>query len=573
MTRGRILRLVAVAALAPMGVGVLRLLPVSPASAVPWLTTTLAAIVALAAAADTARRLAASLRTHALADVLDAIAPAAVAASAAAATLGTTGRPGSLLLGLAVAGIAWLASSAVPAVERAGGLLAGGGVVAGAVLVLAATLFVTWPAWAVPALGVGAATGIGAASVMRERRDGSSGSGAILAALAGTAAALAVSRADSGEMLLALLALASTAALHAVEPARRPTAADAPPRLPGHRGPSLPPLAADLAEGLLLLDRDERLLDWNVAAATLVDLGPDPRGRPIADVVGPLVGDAAWRLLHGAGAGERRRTTTQRGRPLELTVSDASPDGMLLVVRDLSLERGESTEAARLARELRGTIEELLDARRTIELQRDEIERAAAVDPLTAVLSRRALLDRLRSEAAEARRYSHPVAVVVVDVDGFAAVNRDHGLGVGDAVLRELALRLRLRMREADALGRLAGDAFGVILPHTDERGAAIFADTILRRLVSRPVATAAGPLAVQVSIGVALMRAGMDLDDEGLLVAAGEALAAAQRGGGNRIAFDRQHGFVRLEEARSERGPTSRPGGDDDPAARDTGG
>jgi diguanylate cyclase (GGDEF)-like protein len=222
-------------------------------------------------------------------------------------------------------------------------------------------------------------------------------------------------------------------------------------------------------------------------------------------------------------------------------------------------------EALRLARELRGTIEELLQARHTIELQREELARSAAHDPLTGVATRRLALERLGIEAAESRRYNHPVAVMLLDVDGFTQLNHEHGLAVGDVVLRELALRLRLRMRAADALGRIGGDSFIAILPHTDERGAAVFADALRRRLISRPIATDAGELTIAVSIGVAFMRPGMDLTADELLAAADEALASARAAGGNRIAFDRQHGFVRLEgrpdtvaDGRSEDGSAS---------------
>ena len=211
-------------------------------------------------------------------------------------------------------------------------------------------------------------------------------------------------------------------------------------------------------------------------------------------------------------------------------------------------------ESLRLARELRGTIEELMHARRTIELQRDEIAQAASVDPLTAVATRRAILERLRIEAAGARRYPHSLAVLLLDLDGFAGINRDHGLAIGDEVLREVALRLRLRMRGADALGRVGGDSFIALLPHTDETGAATFADALRTRLLSRPIATSAGEIVVRVSIGVAFMRSGMGLTDEELLAAADEALASARAAGGNRIAFDRMHGLVRLEERRADR-------------------
>ena len=210
-------------------------------------------------------------------------------------------------------------------------------------------------------------------------------------------------------------------------------------------------------------------------------------------------------------------------------------------------------DAARLARELRGTIEELLHARRTIELQREEIAQTAAVDALTGVGSRRAILERVRIEAAEARRYQHPIAVLLLDLDDFGRLNHERGMVVGDEVLREVALRLRLRIRSADALGRMGGDSFLALLPHTDETGAATFADALRRRLLSRPIETSAGEVVVGVSIGVAFMRAGAGLTDEELLAAADEALASARFAGGNRIAFDRAHGLIRLEERRAD--------------------
>jgi diguanylate cyclase (GGDEF)-like protein len=217
-------------------------------------------------------------------------------------------------------------------------------------------------------------------------------------------------------------------------------------------------------------------------------------------------------------------------------------------------------EALRLARELRGTIEELLHARRTVELQREELARTATHDPLTGVATRRSILERLALEAAESRRYAHPVAVMLLDVDGFSEINHRHGFTSGDDVLRELALRLRLRMRAADALGRVGGDSFMAILPHTDERGAAVFADVLRRRLISRPITIDAGEMTISISIGVAFMRPGMELTADELLASADEALASAKAAGGNRIAFDRRHGLVRLEE---RRGPASEPAGE----------
>jgi len=221
-----------------------------------------------------------------------------------------------------------------------------------------------------------------------------------------------------------------------------------------------------------------------------------------------------------------------------------------------TVERAPDVEATRLTRELRGTIAELLQVRRTVELQRDEILRLETVDVLTGAGSRRAILGRLASEAAEARRYAHPLAALLLDVDGFSALNREHGMGIGDEVLREVALRLRLRTRAADALGRVGADSFLLLLPHTDEAGAAGFANALLERLLSRPIDTYDGELRVAVSIGVAFMRPGMELSDDELLADADQALASARAAGGNRVAFDRRHGLLRLDDRRSRNAP-----------------
>jgi diguanylate cyclase (GGDEF)-like protein len=306
------------------------------------------------------------------------------------------------------------------------------------------------------------------------------------------------------------------------------------------------------------------------AAAALVMAAALPaRSTALGLLAGALVAlalsrpgafDAAAPLLAMAGCGLAIAWTATWGRDSTLRLDRSEGPAELTATRVplLPWPMSRASEAAeeestRLARELRGTIEELLEARQTIELQRAEIARAATVDPLTGVASRRHVLERLRTEAAEARRYTHPLAVLLLDIDAFAQLNHEHGLAIGDAVLRELALRMRLRIRAADALGRSGGDSFVVIMPHTDESGAAIFADALRRRLTTRPVSTEAGEITVGVSIGVAFVRPGMTLSDEELLVAADEALASAKAAGGNRIAFDRLHGLARLDERREE--------------------
>lgn len=227
-----------------------------------------------------------------------------------------------------------------------------------------------------------------------------------------------------------------------------------------------------------------------------------------------------------------------------------SPDAEPATAVDRSAE---DAERDRLGRELRAALGELTDARHTIALQRAELERAAEVDTLTGVASRTAIMDRLREEVASARRYPHPVSIVVVDIDGMGELNAEHGTAAGDTVLRELALRMRVRIREADAIGRLAGDAFLAILPHTDEKGATVFAEAIRDRATQRPIATGKGEVSVTLSIGVTTMRSRQEMSADTLLSWADEAVASARAGGGNVIAYDRLHGLARLDERRKE--------------------
>lgn len=275
------------------------------------------------------------------------------------------------------------------------------------------------------------------------------------------------------------------------------------------------------------------------------------------DAIPPLLA-----MLAGGVACTWERIAADRAAPVQpMALEPPALTTSLGPMQPSTQSRATDDEAMRLAHELRGTIEELMQSRRTIELQREELLRNASHDQLTGVATRRLVLERLAIEVAESRRYAHPVAAVLIDIDGFTRLNHDHGLAVGDDVLRELALRLRLRMRAADALGRVGGDSFLAILPHTDERGAAVFSDAVRSRLVARPIMTAAGEQTVAISIGVAFMRPGMELSPDELLAAADEALASARAAGGNRIAFDRMHGLMRIDERQSFEGPSSSDG------------
>ena len=105
--------------------------------------------------------------------------------------------------------------------------------------------------------------------------------------------------------------------------------------------------------------------------------------------------------------------------------------------------------------------------------RRRELERVSRTDALTGSLNRRGFEERLEGQLAQARRGAHPLALVVVDLDRFKAVNDRQGHAAGDAVLRRTAAALQATVRPGDAVGRLGGDEFAVLLPGTGADGAA----------------------------------------------------------------------------------------------------
>ena len=99
-------------------------------------------------------------------------------------------------------------------------------------------------------------------------------------------------------------------------------------------------------------------------------------------------------------------------------------------------------------------------------------ERLARVDPTTGAANRRAFFEAVEAEIARAARYGKPLAIGVLDLDKFKAVNDSLGHAAGDEALRAVVGLLRRDLRAVDTVARLGGDEFGLILPETAEEGA-----------------------------------------------------------------------------------------------------
>ncbi len=156
------------------------------------------------------------------------------------------------------------------------------------------------------------------------------------------------------------------------------------------------------------------------------------------------------------------------------------------------------------------------------------IRQLAGTDELTGLANRRTFEADLARRVAIAHRRDQPLAVAMLDLDGFKQLNDRHGHAHGDQVLREVATAWRGRLRRGDLLARVGGDEFGLLLNDCSLEDA--------RRIGAQLIA--ATPAEVGSSAGVAVLQPGQAPD--GLVRAADEALYTSKRGGGGTVAAPR---------------------------------
>ncbi|TMD03577.1 MAG: GGDEF domain-containing protein, partial [Chloroflexi bacterium] len=162
-----------------------------------------------------------------------------------------------------------------------------------------------------------------------------------------------------------------------------------------------------------------------------------------------------------------------------------------------------------------------------------ELETVTRTDALTGIYNRRHLEERLQGVLSSARRHHEPAAVLMIDVDHFKSINDSLGHAGGDAVLREVAERLRHRVRLEDVVGRWGGEEFLVLSAIADADAAAVLAERLRAAIADEPFEIeGAGRIRVTVSIGCA---AGAG-DAEALLRQADAALYEAKAQGRNRF-------------------------------------
>ena len=211
------------------------------------------------------------------------------------------------------------------------------------------------------------------------------------------------------------------------------------------------------------------------------------------------------------------------GEELGVAVVECGPDRARLAAAELELLEQSAHRIALSVRTMR-----LLH----------EVERLAASDPLTGLPNRRLFDATLDREIARARRSGSPLAVGLIDVDHFKAVNDEHGHQVGDQVLCELAAALRGALREEDVVARYGGEEFVVLLPDAAADAAVMVAERL-----RAAVATGVSRLPITISVGVAALDPGSG--GAGVVARADAALYEAKRSGRDRVVLWRPRRLV----------------------------
>lgn len=158
----------------------------------------------------------------------------------------------------------------------------------------------------------------------------------------------------------------------------------------------------------------------------------------------------------------------------------------------------------------------------------------ANYDSLTGVLNRRAFLERVVQEETAMQRHPRPATLVLLDIDGFKAVNDIHGHATGDDVLACCAAILRDEMRASDVFARWGGEEFVALLPNTEAADAAVTAERYRLAIERADCATWPEDLHITASFGVAEFQTPEAFD--AALAAADKALYAAKAAGRNTV-------------------------------------
>jgi two-component system cell cycle response regulator len=172
---------------------------------------------------------------------------------------------------------------------------------------------------------------------------------------------------------------------------------------------------------------------------------------------------------------------------------------------------------------------------RVVQYQQN-LEYQTQIDPLTGLFNRRAFERKIEEEFERAKRYSHPLSLLLLDIDNFKSINDTYGHHGGDTALVKISETLRERTRRSDFPARYGGEEFVLVLPETDQESAFQVASKIHDEIRSGTFGTGTKLFALTVSIGVTSTSTKHYADWRQMLDDADRAMYVAKNSGKDRV-------------------------------------
>jgi len=164
----------------------------------------------------------------------------------------------------------------------------------------------------------------------------------------------------------------------------------------------------------------------------------------------------------------------------------------------------------------------------------EEIYRMTIMDGLTGAYNKRYFIENLEKEIPRCTRHQRPLSLLIFDIDHFKKINDEHGHLTGDFVLREMARRIRSRVRKEEVFARYGGEEFALTLPETANDLAIKVGEDIRRLVASDPFDFEGDHIAVTISVGVGTSEE--ELSPEAFIKLSDDNLYKAKRTGRNKV-------------------------------------
>jgi diguanylate cyclase (GGDEF)-like protein/PAS domain S-box-containing protein len=292
-------------------------------------------------------------------------------------------------------------------------------------------------------------------------------------------------------------------------------------------------LVEQMADGVLVLDAENRIIDLNSAARQLFGFKSE---RMLGQKIESMLTDCPELTNLMKQTGSMEKVITIQSPELHYIDLRVSPikqrkgktTGHLIVLRDVTSSKQAEEDIRRAHQSLQEKLAE-------IEKLHLQLREQSIRDPLTGLFNRRYLEDGMKKEMARAQRGHYSVSVMVVDVDHFKELNDLHGHKTGDDALVALAHFLLSMVREGDIIYRYGGDEFLVVMPgiHPDEILSR--AESLRKGFEALTIRSGKAEYHATISIGAAVYPQDSETID-GIIQTADTAMYAAKHAGRNRV-------------------------------------